>query len=107
MTTEELVRVAQLGFDEAQKRAGTADIVARVRRMPDGTVDVAWNRRAATQQRLRIGTMSGAHLHLSKLAGQMTKPAPKGQFFVITITAADDSDAALTIATKVKSATPV
>ncbi len=99
MTDQELIQIAQRGFDEAQKRAGSADIVARVRRMPDGAVDVLWNRRGATEQRLRMG-MSGAHPALARIARGLVKPAPKGHFYVLAITATDDSDAALIVAPK-------
>jgi hypothetical protein len=103
MDHAELVRRAQLAFAEAQRCAGSADIVARVRRMPDGSIDVAFNRRIATQQRLRLGSIGGVHLHLAKLAGAIAKPAPKGHFYVIAVTAADDSDAAIVVAPKVAS----
>ena len=98
--TSDLIRHAQLGFADAQRAAGTADIVARARRMPDGSIDVAFNRRTATEQRLRLGSIGGAHAHLGKLARLITKPAPKGHFYVLTVTAADDSDAAIVTASK-------
>ena len=100
MDTTELVHQAQLGFDAAQRRAGTADIVARVRRMPDGSIDVAFNRRTATEQRLRLGSIGGAHAHLGKLAAQIAKSAPKGLFYVLAVSAADDSDAVIVVAPK-------
>ena len=102
----ELIRHAQLAFEGAQRAAGTADIVARARRMPDGSIDVAFNRRTATEQRLRLGSIGGAHAHLGKLARSIAKPAPKGHFYVLTVTASDDSDAAIVVASKKLSNAP-
>ena len=96
MRDEEMVRVAREGFEEARAKAGTADIVARVRRMPNGTLDVTYNRRQATEQRLRLSAVGGGqHAHFADLAKQIAKPASKGSFYVITITKSDDSDAAV------------
>ena len=98
METEDLVRKAQLEFAAAQKRAGSADIVARVRRLPDGAIDVAFNRRSATQQRLRLGSIGGTHPELTRAANAIDRPAPKGSFYVLAVSAADDSDARVVIA---------
>lgn len=91
-----MIRVARDGFDGARAKAGTADIVARIRRMPNGTLDVSYNRREATEQRLRLASVGGGeHAHLADLAKQISKPASKGSFYVITVTKSDDSDAAV------------
>ena len=49
---------------------------------------------------MRLGSIGGAHAHLGKLAGQIAKPAPKGLFYVLAVSAADDSDAVIIVAPK-------
>lgn len=100
MPDDDLLRAARAGFLAAQKRAGTADIVARVRRMPDGTIDLLWERRVTAQNKLRLGSIGGHAPALSKVGAQLDKRAEKGHFYAVVITTMDDSDARLIVVPK-------
>ena len=106
MPDDDLIALARDGFAEAQKHAGTADIVARVRRMPDGTASVMWERRGSAQSKLRLGSIGGRTPHLGKIAAELEKKADKGTFYAIVITRADDSDARLERVAKTCSEAP-
>ena len=103
MRDDEMIRLAREGFEEARAKAGTADIVARVRRMPDGALDVTYNRRDATEKRLRLSSLGGGvHAHFADLAKEIAKPAAKGSFYIVTSAKSDDSDAAVHAILKAK-----
>jgi hypothetical protein len=94
MRDDEMIRLARDGFEAARAKAGTADIVARVRRMPNGTLDVTYNRREDAEKRLRLSAIGGeAHAHFADLAKQISRPAPKGSFYLVASAKSDDSDA--------------